>query len=47
LRIRDKKDKRYEKEEMINIKAWIDLCFLTLATFAYFLAFEKFIWSIL
>jgi hypothetical protein len=22
------------------IKAWIDLCFLTLATFAYFLAFE-------
>jgi hypothetical protein len=28
-------------------RIWIDLCFLTLATFAYFLAFEKFIWSIL
>jgi hypothetical protein len=32
---------------MINNSALIDLCFLTLATFAYFLAFEKFIWNIL
>ena len=36
-----------KEKEMINKEAWIDLCFLTLATFAYFLAFERFIWSIL
>jgi hypothetical protein len=36
-----------KEKEMINKNAWIDLCFLTLATFAYFLAFERFIWKIL